>query len=88
MLKSFPEKKALLYFSSGVSATGVENEAQLEATVNLAEKANMVIYPIDARGLMADPPGRRREPGGLARFRRLQWLAYNSQRSAISASGI
>ena len=56
MLKSFPEKKALLYFSSGVSGTGMENEAQLEATVNLAEKSNMAIYPMDARGLMATLP--------------------------------
>ena len=52
-----PEKKALLYFAGGVSKTGVDNQAQLEASINAAVKANVAIYPIDTRGLMADPPG-------------------------------
>jgi VWFA-related protein len=57
MLTPLPEKKALLYFSAGVNKTGIDNQAQLEATINTAVKANLAIYPIDARGLMADPPG-------------------------------
>ena len=35
----------------------LENQAQLEASINAAVKSNVAIYPIDARGLMADPPG-------------------------------
>src|ERR1051326_1209013 len=31
-LSAFPEKKALVYFSSGVSKTGIENQSQLKAT--------------------------------------------------------
>jgi len=32
-LSVFPEKKALVYFSSGIQKTGVENESQIKATV-------------------------------------------------------
>ena len=56
MLAALPEKKSLIYFAGGVSKTGVDNQAQLEATVTAAAKANVAIYPIDARDLMADPP--------------------------------
>ena len=39
----YPEKKALIYFSSGVSRTGVENQSQLKATVNAAVRANVSV---------------------------------------------
>src|SRR5262249_11002932 len=57
LLRALPEKKALVYFSSGVGKTGVENQSQLRATVNAAVRANVAFYPVDARGLMALPPG-------------------------------
>jgi VWFA-related protein len=50
-LGKIPEKKAVIYFASGVSKTGVENQSQLQATVNAAVKANVSFYPIDTRGL-------------------------------------
>ncbi|MDX1981156.1 MAG: VWA domain-containing protein [Bryobacteraceae bacterium] len=56
MLSALPEKKALIYFSSGVGKTGAENQSQLRATVNAAVRANVAFYPIDARGLMASAP--------------------------------
>lgn len=56
MLSSLPEKKALVYFSSGVGKTGVENQSQLRATVNAAMRANVSFYPVDARGLVAEAP--------------------------------
>jgi len=56
MLASLPEKKALVYFSSGVSRTGSENESQLRSTVNAAIRSNVAFYPIDARGLAAEAP--------------------------------
>ena len=56
-LSHYPEKKALVYISSGIQKTGVENQSQLQATVNAAIRANVAFYPIDARGLMATPPG-------------------------------
>jgi len=56
MLAPFPEKKALLYFSSGVSKSGFDNQASLDAAVNAAKRSNVLIYPIDARGLVASAP--------------------------------
>lgn len=56
MLAAFPEKKALIYFSSGISKSGFDNQASLEKTVNAAQRANVAIYPIDARGLVASAP--------------------------------
>lgn len=56
-LSVFPEKKALIYFSSGIGKTGVENQSQIKATTNAANRANVAIYPVDARGLVALPPG-------------------------------
>jgi VWFA-related protein len=50
-LGKIPEKKAVIYFASGVSKTGVENQSQLQSTVNAAVKANVSFYPIDTRGL-------------------------------------
>ena len=61
-LSIFPEKKALVYFSSGISKTGVENQSQIKATVNAAVRANVSFYPVDARGLVALPPAEMRRP--------------------------
>jgi len=55
-LAIYPEKKALIYFSSGVEKTGIENQSQLKATVNAAVRANVSFYPVDARGLTATAP--------------------------------
>jgi len=56
MLGTLSEKKALVYFASGVSKTGRENDAQLRATINAAIRNNVSFYPIDARGLVAEAP--------------------------------
>ena len=57
MLGTLPETKALVYFASGMARDqSGNNQAQLTATVNAAIKANVKIYPIDARGLVASAP--------------------------------
>jgi VWFA-related protein len=56
MLGSLSEKKALIYFSSGVQRTGSDNDAQLRSTINAAIRNNVSFYPIDARGLVASAP--------------------------------
>ena len=56
-LAPYPQKKALVYFSSGVEKTGVDNQSQLRSTVATAVRANVSFYPIDARGLSASAPG-------------------------------
>src|SRR5262245_24359846 len=56
MLGVLDEKKALVYFASGLNLRGVDNQAQLRATLNAARRANVAFYPVDARGLVAMPP--------------------------------
>lgn len=56
MLGSLPEKKGLVYFAGGMSRTGIDNQAQFRATVNAAIRANVALYPVDSRGLVANAP--------------------------------
>ncbi len=56
LLAALPEKKALIYFSSGLEQQGNDNKAQLESAINAAKRANVAFYPIDARGLVASAP--------------------------------
>jgi len=56
MLGQLNEKKSLIYFASGLRLNGVDNQAQLHATVDAAIKAGVSFWPIDARGLVAQAP--------------------------------
>ncbi len=56
-LTGIEQKKSLIYFSSGMSQTGVENQSQVRAATNAAVRANMSIYTVDVRGLQALAPG-------------------------------
>jgi len=85
-LAALPEKKALIYFSSGLQKTGVENHAQLEATILMATKANVAIYPIDVRGLMAAPPGGGAAVGASRGTGIYSGSQHNSQRAGINNS--
>jgi VWFA-related protein len=86
MLSALPEKKALIYFAAGVSKTGIDNQAQLEASINAAVKANLAIYPIDTRGLMADPPGGGASKAASRGSGIFTGSVYNTQRAAINDS--
>jgi VWFA-related protein len=71
MLGVLREKKSLIDFTSGVSLHGVDNQAQLRATLNAARRANVAIYPVDARGLVATAPmgdASVRSPGGIGMY--------------------
>jgi VWFA-related protein len=85
-LSALPEKKVLVYITNGISKTGIENQAQLEASINAAVKANVAIYPIDARGLMADPPGGGASTAASRGSGIFNGSVYNSQRAAINDS--
>jgi VWFA-related protein len=56
MLGGLNEKKSLIYFAAGLRLNGVDNQAQLHATVDAAIKAGVSFWPIDARGLVAEAP--------------------------------
>ena len=56
MLGLVSEKKSLIYFAGGLRLNGIDNQAQLHATVDAAIKAGVSFWPIDARGLVAEAP--------------------------------
>jgi VWFA-related protein len=86
MLGALSEKKALIYFASGLRLNGVDNQAQLHATINAAIRAGVSFWPIDARGLVAQAPlgdATRGSPGGIAMYNGASAMAVrdNFQRS-------
>jgi VWFA-related protein len=56
MLGNINEKKALIYFASGLRLNGIDNQAQLHATIDAAVRAGVSFWPIDSRGLVAEAP--------------------------------
>jgi VWFA-related protein len=57
LLRDIPGKKSVLQFTSGITQTGEENRSQLRATTDAANRANVSIYSVDSRGLLAEAPG-------------------------------
>jgi VWFA-related protein len=74
-----PQKKSLIYFSSGLQRTGIENQSELRAAINSAVMANLSIYTLDIRGLQALPPG------GEAQNASLRGTSAYSGRSQLNA---
>ena len=64
-LGRLPQKKSLIYFSNGISQSGVDNQSALRATTAAAVKANVSIYSLDIRGLQAFPPGGEAQSASL-----------------------
>ena len=56
-LTPLQQKKAILYFSSGMQRNGSDNQIELRKAINAAVRANVAIYPVDSRGLQAVVPG-------------------------------
>jgi VWFA-related protein len=56
-LGSIEQKKAILYFSNGMSRSGSDNQVELRTTISAAVRANVALYPVDSRGLQAVVPG-------------------------------
>jgi VWFA-related protein len=57
LVRDIPGKKSVIHFTGGISQTGEENRSQLLATADAANRSNMSIYTVDARGLFATIPG-------------------------------
>ena len=57
LLRDIPGKKSVLQFTSGITQTGEDNRSQLRATTDAANRANISIYTVDSRGLLAEIPG-------------------------------
>src|SRR5580700_10170493 len=57
VLGGIPGRKALVEFTGGITQTGEENRTQLCAATDAANRADVSIYSLDSRGLLAAPPG-------------------------------
>src|SRR6185295_16401538 len=64
-LSQIDQKKSLIYFSGGMTRTGIENQSQLRSAVNAAIRSNLSIYTMDIRGLQALPPGGEAQSASL-----------------------
>ncbi len=56
-LAGIQQKKSVVYFSSGMTQQGTDNQVELRRTVDRANRANVSIYAADMRGLQAQVPG-------------------------------
>jgi VWFA-related protein len=71
MLGQLSEKKMLIYFASGMRLNGIDNQAQLHATVDSAIRSGVEFWPVDARGLVASSPlgdATRGSQGGVGMY--------------------
>lgn len=57
VLAAIPGRKAVIEFTGGITQTGEENRTALRAATDAANRADVSIYSIDARGLFATAPG-------------------------------
>ena len=73
------QKKSLIYFSSGMDRTGIENQSELRTAINAAVRANLAIYTLDIRGLQA------LVPGGDAQYASLRGTSPYSGRATLNA---
>jgi VWFA-related protein len=80
------QRKSLLYFSGGLTRSGIENQASMRAATNEAVKANMAIYSVDSRGLEAIPPVGNASTGSLRGTAAYSGAAMQSNLSANFAS--
>jgi VWFA-related protein len=57
VLAAIPGRKAVIEFTGGITQTGEENRTALRAATDAANRADVSIYSIDVRGLLATAPG-------------------------------
>jgi VWFA-related protein len=57
VLGAIPGRKTVVEFTGGITQTGEENRTELRAATDAANRADVSIYSIDARGLFAEVPG-------------------------------
>jgi hypothetical protein len=71
MLVHLSEKKSFIYFAGGIQLSGTANLSQLRATIDSAIRAGVSFWPVDARGLVAEPPmgdAAQASPGGIGMY--------------------
>ena len=83
-LAPIQQKKALLYFSAGMSRSGDDNQIELRSATSTCNRGNVSIYAVDTRGLQAVAAGgsaSRRGNGGSLLTRAAAWAASSRSTS-------
>ena len=85
-LSGIQQKKSVIYFSSGMSQSGSDNQVQLRRTVDRANRANVSLYAADMRGLQAQPPGGDATQGSRRGTSAFSGASVRNQTSSLAAT--
>jgi VWFA-related protein len=85
-LAGIEQKKSIVYFSSGMSQQGTDNQVELRRTVDRANRANVSIYAADMRGLQAMVPGGDATQGSRRGTSTFSGASTRNQFSGMAAS--
>jgi VWFA-related protein len=80
------QKKSIVYFSGGMSQTGLENRVQIRAVIDHAVRANVAIYAADARGLQAVVPGGEAQTASVRGNAAFTGASMQNQFSSLAGS--
>jgi VWFA-related protein len=80
------QKKSIVYFSGGMSQTGLENRVQIRAVIDHAVRANVAIYAADTRGLQAVVPGGEAQTASVRGNAAFTGASMQSQFSSLAGS--
>jgi VWFA-related protein len=85
-LSTVPGRKTLIFLSAGFKLDS-ELRSELTAVVDVCNKANVAVYPIDVRGLVAGGPAARNSDGPLGGAFLLNAAYGGQQRGGGGATG-
>ena len=86
VLAGIEQKKSVIYFSGGVTQSGMDNQAAVRALVDRAVRANVSIYAADTRGLAALPAGGDASTASVRGTGAFSGRSMSSQRESFSAA--
>ena len=86
VLAGIEQKKSVVYFSGGVTQSGMDNQAAVRALVDRAVRANVSIYAADTRGLAALPAGGDASTASVRGTGAFSGRSMTSQRESFSAA--
>ena len=85
-LGGIEQRKSIVYFSSGMSQTGLENRVQIRAVIDHAVRANVAIYAADTRGLQAVVAGGEARNASVRGTSAFSGQAMSSQYDQLAGS--
>jgi len=86
VLAGIEQKKSVIYFSGGVTQSGMDNQAAVRTLVDRAVRANVSIYAADTRGLAALPAGGDASTASVRGTGAFSGRSMSSQRESFSAA--